>query len=79
MNLSECMSGTTKIKELDMQRQNIDMLAVKQMKIAPIVFASHMEFFYSYKMPRYKLSERTYFSFSFFGCVGSLSLCTGFL
>lgn len=57
MNLSGCVPGSTEITELDVQRQNINMVAVKQTKIIPIVFALPMEFFYSYKMASYKLSE----------------------
>lgn len=44
------MSRTTKMTELDVQRQNVVMKAVKQIEIVSIIFAFHMEFFYSYKM-----------------------------
>lgn len=45
MNLSGCVPRRTEITKLDVQRQYINMVAVKQIKIIPIVFALHMEFF----------------------------------
>lgn len=45
MNLSGCVPRSTEITELDMQRQKINMVAVKKIKIIPIVFALPMEFF----------------------------------
>lgn len=53
------MPRTTDITELDVQRQNIDMVAIKQTKIVSIAIKLklfHLEFFYSYKMAGYKLS-----------------------
>lgn len=64
MNLYGCMPRTTEITDWDMQRQNMEMVAVKQTQIAPIVFTLHMEFFYSYKMAAYKLSIRSYFFYN---------------
>ena len=42
----------------------IDMVAVKQMKIAPIVLSFHTKFFYSYKMASYILSQKSSLFFS---------------
>ena len=59
MNLFECIPRVTEITELDVQRQKIDMVEVKQMKTAPIVLSFHMKFFYSYKMASYILSQKS--------------------
>lgn len=59
MSLSGCVPRSREITELDVWKENINMLTVKKTESIPIVFALHMEVFGSYNIAGDQLSERS--------------------